>query len=190
MKGHKLKGVLQFALTVLFLCGCKSNDSSYVKKIWNKELDYSGLYCDNKDNADPLLCFDRDKTIKIVSYIDSMLCTPCLANYMEASSRYIDSLGSPKVAFICIMRPRPIEEIRASIADKKISRNMYILFDSMNVFLKTNRLKDYPTQLQVLLLDRDNKVVLVGDPIRISKIRTLYSSVILEMINNDGVYRD
>lgn len=174
-------------LTTILLFGCKKNDSIYVKRIWGRRLDYSMLSYDRQNMTDPLLNCDPNKPIKIVSYIDSLLCTPCFANYLEASSRYIDSIGSEKVAFICIMRPRSIEDIRLAIQDKKISKNICILFDSANSFLRTNELEEFPTHLQAFLLDKEDQVVLVGDPIRVRSVRTLYSSIISEMVQNDGL---
>ena len=66
------------------------------------------------------------------------------------------------------------------------SESVLVLLDSNKTYLRTNSLEEYNNMLTCFLLDKNNLVVLVGDPLRSSSVRDLYEKNIKIMLENDG----
>lgn len=61
-----------------------------------------------------------------------------------------------------------------------------VLYDKEDQYLKKNSLEKYADMFRVFLLDKDNRVVLVGDPLLSTNLQKLYTEKIREMIANGG----
>ncbi len=110
---------LFFALlfSFIFLC-CDSKQtvqntlqSHYGKQItFNLPIQYVYEYTTLDLIGQPQLA-----PIKVVVYISSELCSPCFANYLSATTKFIKKFSSDSVQYICIMESRPIEEIQEAM---------------------------------------------------------------------------
>jgi hypothetical protein len=110
---------------------------------------------------------------KVLVYVDSMGCTSCklqLSRWKELIAE-IDSLTNGEVPFLFFFYPKDYEE-------------MYYLLDAdgfdypvcVDVDDKLNRLNQFPEDVsyQTFLLDKNNRVVVIGNPVRHSQIKELY----------------
>lgn len=75
-------------LVAVALSGCGSKTSNVVSSLYGKKIDY--LKGEQMLLADTIIeNFDISKPIKIVAYIDSLVCIDCFANYLREASKYI-----------------------------------------------------------------------------------------------------
>ena len=89
------------------------------------------------------------------------------------------------VQFIYVMYPRPINEIQEAMDSLELSQTL-VLYDKEDQYLKKNSLEKYTDMFRAFLLDKNNRVVLVGDPLRSTDIQKLYTEKIRELIANGG----
>lgn len=123
--------------------------------------------------------------IKIITYFDSLICTKCFANYLNTASRYIESFNSDSIVYICILQPRAIDEVQSILNDDN-TKNTYILNDITNDYLRRNGINDIPAVYTTFLLDSNDEIALIGDPLRNNEIRLLYERRIRTLTENGG----
>lgn len=114
---------------------------------------------------------------KIVTYIDSNGCTACRMKLQEWD-RYINSvmsLDDVDVAFLMILNTKKPDEISHVLAQYQF--NHPVAVDSDNLFFTANTLLS-ENAYHTLLLDADNKVVAVGNPVMNPKVREVYDRII------------
>ncbi len=176
------KILIQIIISITLLCGCEDNISRVVRKMHGKEISFKW---NNQYVLDDTIIFNYTPTspIKVVSYIDTTLCSRCLETYFDVVKDYIKQINSDSVLFMCIFQHRSIEEIQPLLKDKEMS-NISIVVDTDNLYLTTNSLDKYTSMFASFLLDKNNCVVLVGDPLRSSSVRELYDKKIKAMLEN------
>lgn len=87
----------------------------------------------------------------------------------------IDSLGDFSVRFLFYAYPSDVEELRSILQRNKFNQFVYIdENDSLN------KLNHFPHEimLQTFLLNENNKVLAMGNPVYSSKISELYVNII------------
>ena len=114
---------------------------------------------------------------KIVTYIDSIGCTSCklqLQNWKDFILK-MDSLNHDKVSFLFCFYPKDKSELRFIF--QRDSFEYPICLDENDSF---NKLNHFPSDMtfQTFLLNRNNKVLAIGNPIHNPKIRELYVKII------------
>ena len=121
-----------------------------------------------------------NKKYKILLYVDSTACTECKLQLYEwyklikESQKYTDSLS-----FIFVVQtPNPK---KIDIICKKNKFDYPIFYDSKN---NINKINNFPEQIeyQTFLLNQDNRVLIIGNPIKNEKLWNLY----LRIINNSA----
>lgn len=110
---------------------------------------------------------------KILMYVDTLGCISCklqLAKW-KAFIQEIDSLASGKVQFIFYLTPKNYKEIRYLL--KRDRFDSPVCLDRQD---ELNRLNHFPSELafQTFLLDKDNRVELIGNPVHNLAIKALY----------------
>ena len=110
---------------------------------------------------------------KVVSYIDSLGCISCklqLPKWEELIVQ-VDSLSNDSVPFLFFFQPKDTKELRRTL--KRDNFTLPVCIDTEDRF---NRLNHFPSEMmfQTFLLDKDNKVVVIGNPIHNLAVRDLY----------------
>lgn len=172
-------------ITLLFICqGCNENVNSLVKKLigstlsfdWSKQtLTADSIYDGTAFHA----------PVKIVLSVDSTLCEPCLKKYLNACGQYMEYLDNDSVMLICIIQPSQVRGIQDSLKWMNISR-VTVVLDTQNDYRRKNSIEKYNRMYTSFLLDRNNRIVLVGDPLRSNEVRELYEKQIKMLVNNNG----
>ena len=113
---------------------------------------------------------------KIVTYIDSAECFSCKLNLrdwmgMKQQVDYVDK----KVAFLFFLQTRRTEDLDYKM--KWDAFNLPIVFDVQNLFCQLNHFPE-DEKLRTFLLDKDNKVLAIGNPIHNPKVKELYLKII------------
>ncbi|MBP3788495.1 MAG: hypothetical protein J6I52_02635 [Prevotella sp.] len=113
---------------------------------------------------------------KILNYVDSEGCTGCKMKLEEWKDyiAHVDSLYQGKVGFVFCFATNSLRTIRFLLSERNFRHPVYI--DTSNIFCKKN---DIPNNylLQTFLLNRNNKIIAIGNPIVNSKIEKLYNKV-------------
>lgn len=145
---------------------------------WNgKEIKFpsrSVFTIQGKDTVD----FEfKNADYKVVTYIDSVGCTSCklqLHRWKELVAE-IDSLTDGRVPFLFYFHPKDRKELR--YLTRRDNFTHPVCFDEQD---ELNRLNHFPSDMtfQTFLLDKDNKVVAIGNPVLNPKVKELYLELV------------
>jgi len=181
-----LRFVITIASIVACISSCKKNeqknDAVKVVKEWTgKEIKFpQGLPCTSmgKDTA----CVDLySNNYKILLYVDSLGCTSCrlkLSEWKKIISES-DSIFSKPPEFVFFFQPKSREERELLRTLKSNGFHNSVFIDKENKIDKLNKLPSV-LEYQCFLLDKDNKVIMIGNPSLNSGIWTLYKKAIIE----------
>ncbi len=176
------------SLFVLVNCESRLTVQRVIQKSYGKQIDFNlPMQYVLEDTTLDVKGKPELPPIKVVVYINEQLCVPCFGNYLSAATKFISNFSSDSVQYICVMYPRPVEDIQEVMDSIKLSKT-HIFYDKNNEYLKKNSLEAYTDMFQAFLLDKYNRVVLVGDPLRSTDLQKLYTEKIREMIANGGEF--
>lgn len=127
---------------------------------------------------------DNDKTLKLIVYTDSVGCTSCAINQINLWSSFIDYADQFKhqLKFYFLFSPvkKDLNSIKSAIAcsmfDYPIVLDTLREFEKLNTHLPTNR------SLHTFLLDENNNVILVGNPMHNKRIEEMFYKIVEEKL--------
>ena len=110
---------------------------------------------------------------KVLVYVDSIGCTSCklqLHKWKELIE-YTDSATQGKVPFLFFFHPKDTKKIRYLLKRDGFDRPICIDLDD-----QLNKLNKFPTNItfQTFLLDKGNKVTVLGNPVHNTAVKDLY----------------
>ena len=172
---------LYLLLLLSYLCSCQDSREEAMLHLvneWNgKEIKFpsrSVFTIQGKDTVD----FEfAGADHKVVVYIDSVGCTSCklqLPRWKELMSE-VNSLTGGSVPFLFYFHPKDVKELR--YLTRRDGFTYPVCFDGQD---ELNRLNRFPSDMtfQTFLLDKDDKVVAIGNPVLNPKVKDLYLDVI------------
>lgn len=178
MNSNASKLFLLLAISIS-LCSCKGERGDHAEVIseWiGREIVLpDGLVYRIQDDTVGLNLNRQD--FKIVSYIDSSGCTSCrmkLDMWSDITNEF-KALTDLDIEVLMIVNTIDTADVLANMY-----RNNYlnpVAFDPDNVFNRTNTLPPRPEH-HCFLLDSENKVVAIGNPVLNPKIKELYEQYI------------
>ena len=121
--------------------------------------------------------FPFDKSYKILTHVDTTGCTSCRLklNQWKIWMTEVDSLSSGAVQFLYFFAPKKIGEMIYNLRVNDFNYPVCIdLKDSLGI------LNNFPKDdaFNTFLLDKDNRVIAIGNPIHNPKIKELYLKII------------
>jgi hypothetical protein len=118
-----------------------------------------------------------DAEYKVLIYVDSAGCSSCRLklSQWEILMSESDSLFHENVSFLFFFQPKSRKEL--NILFRKEKFNYPVFIDMKNA---VNRLNHFPSnqEYQCFLLDKNNKVQMIGNPTLFPKLWPLYKQVI------------
>ena len=176
-----MRKIVTLIMCVWVLASCQESREEAMLRLvnkWNgKEIKFpfrSVFTIQGKDTVD----FDfGNADYKVITYIDSVGCTSCklqLPRWKKFVAE-VDSLTNGRVPFLFYFHPKDIKELR--YLTRRDDFTYPVCFDERD---ELNRLNQFPTDMtfQTFLLDKDNKVVAMGNPVLNPKVKDLYLDVI------------
>lgn len=176
----------KYFTTILFmtflLYSCTNSKKEVITRLvteWQgKEItlpDSAIFTIQGKDTVD----VDLDSKYKILVYVDSTGCTSCrlqLHKWKEFITE-VDSITHHSVQFLFYLTPKNVKEARYITRRDDFTYPMCI--DPKN---KINAHNHFPKEdvFHTFLLDADNKVQVIGNPIHNSAVRELYLKTICQ----------
>ncbi|WP_300400482.1 hypothetical protein [uncultured Rikenella sp.] len=177
-------GLLMFFCLWCFSCGTNSQEKQIQNLIGKTLLLPSHTRCvqagvEWQDNA-------LDKEYKIVTYLDPSSCSECALQILRAWKKLLDDFSSEeaqRVGFLCLANAA-----RMSVSDSILARlqiPISVYYDLTDHFIQDNELY-IDAKYRTFLIDHDNRILLVGEPLGRPKLWELYKSTIARLAANGG----
>ena len=109
----------------------------------------------------------------MVTYIDSVGCTSCKLQLprWKQFMHEVDSTMNSNIPFVFYFHPKDMKELR--YITRRDAFTYPVCFDEKDDFNALNHFSGEMT-FQTFLLDKDNKVVAIGNPVHNPKVKELY----------------
>lgn len=178
-----IKYLFILSISLILLSSCsnlekKRQVASIIEQWIGKEILYpeeTVFTVQDGDTLDNVLL--KEYSYTIVNYVDSTGCTSCKLQLPRWNTfiQEIDSISKKKINLCFIFHPQDIQEV---INVLKVNSFKYpIWIDKDDSFNKLNHLSSNMS-FQTFLLDKNNKVVSIGNPIYNLKVKKLYMDII------------
>ena len=186
------KLIIVIAVTICTICfsSCENKlkkDAAKIVNEWTgKEIKFpQGIHCTSMGRDTTCLDLYSDN-YKILLYVDSHGCTSCRLNLSKWKEIINESdtvfLRPPE--FIFFFQPKQKDEKELQQIFRSNGFRYPVFIDKENEINKINKFPSKP-EYQCFLLDKDNKVVVVGDPSLNRGIWDLFKRIITERkLNN------
>lgn len=172
---------LYLILVLALFSSCKESEKDKIARLveeWEgKEIlfpTHSFFTIQGKDTVDFSFA---DTDYKVVTYIDSVGCTSCKLQLprWKQFMQEVDSTVNSNIPFVFYFHPKDMKELR--YITRRDAFVYPVCFDEMDDF---NQLNQFPGEMtfQTFLLDKDNKVVAMGNPVHNPKVKELYLKVL------------
>ena len=166
------------------LTACKENNKEkfalLVQEWQGKEIVFPQDMAFTRFVTEPVDYRIPDAESKVLVYVDSVGCTSCklqLPKWQELIA-HVDSATNGNVPFIFVFQSKDDRELRYILKCDNFDRPVCI--DRNNRFNSSNRFPQDIT-FQTFLLDKDNKVKVIGNPVHNLAVRDLYLKQITGM---------
>lgn len=172
-----MKHLILILTYLLLLPGCKENDKERITRLveeWQgKEIKFPDRMLFTRFVTDTVDYQIPQADYKVLVYVDSIGCTSCklqLPKWKEMMA-YVDSATNGSVPFLFVFQSKDDKELRYIL--KRDDFSQPICIDRNNIFNERNH---FPADLtfQTFLLDRTNKVAVIGNPVHNLQVKELY----------------
>lgn len=169
-----MKWIIAFSL--LCLTSCSNSIEKYwtVVKMFGKKIDFNVNMQANILGKDTTCTDVFNKEYKILVCVNPHGCSSCQLP-LYGWKQLIDTLNDEKLAFIFVINVSDF-----SLFEKMEQTNKFsypVFYDPDAKFVAQNALSKTKT-VQVLLLDKHNKIIGIGDPVKSQSIYEYYRHVI------------
>ena len=146
------------------------------KVVFPKDMVFTQYSTDTVDYQIP------ESEYKVLIYVDSLGCTSCklqLLRWKELIT-YTDSVTDGNVPFLFFFHPKDYREIRQLLKMDDFAIPVCIDFED-----ELNKLNHFPSDntFQTFLLDKENRVAAIGNPIHNLAVKDLYLKLIMGQRN-------
>ncbi|MDE5761855.1 MAG: DUF1573 domain-containing protein [Bacteroides sp.] len=170
--------VSMFIFFFLISCGNQKKESlEFLLQTWNgKEVLFPEdltFTMKGKDTVD----FSLSGKYKILTYVDSIGCISCKLQLgkWKTLMKEMDVAGKNSVKFLFFFSPEKRRDFLGTLKSEDF--DYPVCLDDEN---RLNKLNHFPSEMafQTFLLDKDNKVLAIGNPIHNPKVKELYLKII------------
>ena len=114
---------------------------------------------------------------KLVHYVDSVGCTSCKLNLDKWKEyvTYLDSVTGHTVPCLFFIHATQKREVKIALKESRFEHP--VCLDVENEFYRLNKFPMEP-MLHTFLLDKDNRIIGMGDPVRNPRVKELYLNLI------------
>lgn len=172
-----------YVILIIFVCSCEDSERKKIAQVvsyWQSReiifpkdtsfVSYSRKYKERKVHL-------QKGKYTIFSYIDSTGCMSCKLQLPKWSEfiYVVDSISNGSIPFVFVFQPNNKKDLIHFL--KKAGFEYPVYIDEHSSF---DRLNKFPTemQLQTFLLDSNNHVAAIGNPIHNPNVKELYLNII------------
>lgn len=157
------------------------NDWSGKEVVFAAKMSFSIL------GEDTLAYIIPQSSYKIITYADSIGCMGCKLQLKDWQHfiEELDTIKGNQIPVLFFFHPKDTKELISIL--KEANFPYPVCIDEKDAFNKLNKFPD-EMMFQTFLLDKDNKVVAIGNPVHNPKVKELYLNIILgDKEPNQGV---
>lgn len=173
----KPKRIIPFLVSLLFFVACqdkkKEEAVSAIKQWMGKEILFPKNSVFTIRGTDTIDFALGASDYKIVSYIDTAGCTTCqlkLAEWQRFMEE-VDAASPTHTPFIFYLYPKDVKDLL--IEFRREAFDYPVCLDEKDEFNRLNKLAESKA-LRTFLLDKENKIVAIGNPIENPNVKKFY----------------
>lgn len=168
--------LIAFVFNFIILIGCKQfEEKRQIIRLNNTQILFDiPLKAITKDTITEISVEELPNEIKIVSYLDQQSCTRCMFNMVRMMEDIVMHFDVP-VNVYYVVYPSDIDTIQTIMNELQL--NSTLLYDVNNKYLRRNNLDKIYARNRTFLLDKENRICVVGEPFANAKLRDLYDTV-------------
>ena len=177
--------------SLLFSCQSRLKIAHSLEELQTKTMliEEKGLQKYIKSQQVQFSEFQRHKISLLIHY-DSTECSTCLVNHLTDMEDLFIISSNTNFEFLPIIvfspSPTQYEKLVLALCDNRFSYPIYI--DRSNSIRRNNPFLKYHHRYQGFLLDKNDKIVLVGNPTGSDAMWSLFRKTLDNMLANDGLY--
>ena len=165
---------------MLLLVSCQNFDKREINDVVHEWIVKEIIFLDSMDCVDNHVVSKvkvSENCFKVVNYIDSVGCTPCRLN-LTKWKEFIHDLNQVSIDSTLVLMI--VSDSRFNVVYQISMWDKFTYPIYIDVADSLNRLNHFSSdeRFQTLLLDKDNKVVAIGNPINNPKVKELYLKII------------
>lgn len=181
------KNWLLFVALIVLMVGCESN----AKRV-NRTLEILTtvpirfeennfvVWCNGMNGR--AVCEDK-ALFKMVCFVDSQECSPCMLKDAYLWNSYVRTFSPDEVAFLYVISAKKVDDVKLQIRESGFSRNFYI--DTLGKFKHDNPQIPESSVYHTFLIDKNQNVILVGNPAKNRRIEKLFFEIINKEFKTD-----
>lgn len=175
----------QIAFLLLMMClqaACQESDKERLTRLvqeWDgKEISFPAQAVFTVQGRDTVDFRWQAVPYRIVTYVDSLGCASCklqLPKWKQLIAETDSLFGKEKLSYVFFFHPKDAREL--TYLTRRDGFTYPVCFDREDAFNRVNR---FPSEmaLQTFLLDKDNRVVAIGNPVHNPQVKELYLNII------------
>ena len=133
-----------------------------------------------------------DIPAKMIVYFDAETCASCALSRIwewdEVSHITLTSNGKFQTLFIFTPKQKDLQTVKRIFQGMNME-NRLVYIDSLQNFISNNPIIPEDALFHTFLLDRENRIVLVGNLVHNEKLWELYEHTIDQLIENGGTLK-
>ena len=174
----KALSIIVGAILALNFFSCKDREREELSRLvyeWqNKEIYFPDSMVFTRFGTDTISnFFPSEAPYKVLIYVDSLGCTSCKLQLdrWKKFITYVDSVSGNRIPFYFVLQTNREKKLARILRNSEFDYPVYI--DRENLVEKLNK---FPPKImfQTFLLDKDNKVKVIGNPIQNLAVKDLY----------------
>lgn len=174
-----------------YLSACNPRKAEVQRKVEQMQasvmaIPYEEMECWATDSVISGSPWNKAK-LKLVHYVDSATCSSCYLQKIALKKNLfsMETFSNNEFYNVFIISPdrKSKETLRSKYREKLIPQTIFV--DTANVFMKANANIPSESMFHTFLLDENNKVVLVGNPMLNNKIEDMMISILEEKLGRE-----
>lgn len=135
---------------------------------------------------DSMMYMQQDKSFSSIKseytyivYVDSVSCSDCALNHFKDWTEFESLFERDKFSYLFIVTPKEIE--KTSVMEKVKSDILFndrIYIDTAGIFERNNPLLPQNKLLHTFMINKNDTVILIGNPINNPKIKKLFHRIL------------
>ncbi len=160
------------------ITSCDNTFKSEYNRLKNSKIIFPNNMKMTFEGKDTIINDMCNSDFKLIVYKDSLSCTPCYIESLPQWFTIINKYNSKKLNVFFILCPTLENETDLRLL-MEINRFKYpVLIDEKKYFQNINPQISSNKLLHTFLLDKNDKVILIGDPLNDKKIKDLFEQEI------------
>ena len=181
---------LLIPVSIILLLSCAEHQrKKQIKQLFSTEIILPGTTSLFNKSLDSI---NLDIPVKMVVYFDAETCASCALSRIwewdEVSHITQASNGQYQTLFIFTPKQNDLQTVKRVFQGMHME-NKLVYVDGRQEFITNNPTIPEDAMFHTFLLDRKNRIVLVGNPVRNEKLWDLYKSTIDQLIRNEGALK-